>query len=375
MTMNMDEKRTKVMVTGGLGYVGSHCVIELVLSGYDVIIIDNLRNSQAAAYDRIVQLLKLPHHNDRVVLFETDLLDLESLKVVFAECYPFDVVMHLAGLKSVGESVLKPMLYYHNNLVSTINLLQCMKSFKVQKLIFSSSATVYGTPEKLPLTEDHPTGRNLTNTYGQTKYMIEQMLFDLVKSEQLAHAINHKSEPKSNNCDLFSTSITILRYFNPVGADSSGQIGECPSGVPANLMPYISKVAAGKLTVLNVYGNDYKTPDGTGIRDYLHVSDLAKGHVDALKHMTVGQPCIKVYNLGTGKGLSVMEMVKAMEKAANRKIPIEYKERREGDIESVYCDPSLAEKELNWKAKKTVEDMCNDQWRWQSMNPDGYCNK
>ncbi|KAI0982974.1 hypothetical protein GJ496_006088 [Pomphorhynchus laevis] len=365
--MTGDTSRPKIIVTGGLGYVGSHCALQLVKQGYSVIIIDNLQNSCAQVYNRLITMLKLPPKNDMLNVFEIDMLDLQALKVVFDDSVPVTAVIHLAGLKSVGESVLDPVKYYKNNLVSTINLLECMDEFKVDKLIFSSSATVYGLPEHLPITESHRIGQNLTNTYGQTKFMIEQMLQDLVKSQQIR--ISQLNQIVKN--DMTPISVTILRYFNPVGSDTSGLIGECPIGTPANLMPYVCQVAAGQRPVVNVYGNNYDTPDGTGIRDYVHVTDLALGHVAALKYMSPS-PCIEVYNLGTGKGYSVLEMITAMEKASGRKIPITIKERRDGDIASCYCDPSKAEKCLNWKATRTLDDMCKDLWNWQLLNPQGY---
>lgn len=361
----------KVMVTGGFGYVGSHCVVALVRAGYDVIVVDNLQNSSPVVYNRLIEILDLTHPTDRIVVCEANLLDTQALDIVFAEWCPIHAVMHLAGSKSVQESVMKPLMYYQNNLVSTINLLNCMIKWKVPMLVFSSSATVYGLPEYLPINEEHPTGHNLTNSYGQTKFMIEQMLFDLVKSQRLTA----EAAPEFVDDGLGAMSVTVLRYFNPVGADSSGRLGECPLGTPANLMPFLSQVAAGLRPSLNVFGDDYDTPDGTGIRDYLHVSDLAEAHVQAIRWMNDREPCVATYNLGTGRGTSVLELIKAMEEVCNRKIHFEIRPRREGDVASVYCDASKANRELGWRANRTIRDMCQDQWRWQTMNPNGYRNK
>lgn len=350
------------MLTGGTGYIGSHCAVELIKNGYDVVIIDDLQNSNAEVFDRIHQVVGLDQDSTRLNIFEISMLDLAALKIAFADASPLHSVLHLAGLKSVNESVLNPMKYYKNNLISTINLIECMLEFEVDKLVFSSSATVYGQPQALPIAEDHPVGQNIPNTYGKTKYMIETMLNDWVNSIKLL---------LERDVAVTPVSVSILRYFNPVGADPSGLVGECPAGVPANLMPYVSQVAAGIRPHVNVYGKDYDTPDGTGVRDYIHVTDLAVGHIAALKHMPKG-PSMSVYNLGTGKGYSVLEMINAMEKASGKKIPYEIKERRPGDLACVYCDPSKAERELDWKAKKSLEDMCKDLWRWQTMNPHGY---
>lgn len=333
-----------ILVTGGAGYIGSHTIVELLNAGYDVIVADNLVNSSRESLARVKEIT-----NKDIVFYKTDLCDMSALEVLFTE-RPIDAVIHFAGLKAVGESVAKPLQYYQNNLASTLNLLTLMQKYGVKKLVFSSSATVYGDPEMLPLVES---ARNhATNPYGQTKLMIEQMLEDIARS---------------NN----DWNITSLRYFNPIGAHSSGRIGEDPNGIPNNLFPYISQVAVGKLMELQVFGNDYDTPDGTGVRDYIHVVDLAKAHIAALEHLD--HPNIyKAYNIGTGRGVSVLESLKAFEKASGKAIAYTVVERRPGDIASCYANPSLANSELEWKAELSVEDACVDAWRWQTQNPEGY---
>lgn len=333
-----------ILVTGGAGYIGSHTLIELIEAGYTPVVVDNLSNSSPEALKRVEKITgaKIPFH-------KLDLRNEEELEKVFAE-HKFDAIIHFAGLKAVGESVKKPLHYYDNNLTSTLTLLQQAVEHKVPKFIFSSSATVYGTPEELPLEETSRTGVGITNPYGQTKYMIEQILQDVVAANP-------------------NLQVTILRYFNPVGAHKSGLIGEDPNGLPNNLLPYVSQVAVGKLPEVGVFGDDYDTPDGTGVRDYIHVVDLAKGHVAALKSAQNG---VSVYNLGTGQGTSVLELINAFSKAAGKPIPYVIKPRRPGDIASCYASGNKALSELGWKTELTINDACRDSWRWQSGNPDGY---
>lgn len=334
-----------ILVTGGAGYVGSHAVVELVEAGYNVVVLDNLVNSSMEGMNRVSEITgkTIPAHS-------VDLLDKKGLQDLFSK-YKFTCVMHFAGLKAVGESCEKPLLYYKNNVGGTTTLLEVMQEYGVYNMIFSSSATVYGDPKKLPIDENHPTG-GCTNPYGKTKYFIEEILKDLCAADKKWNAV-------------------LLRYFNPVGAHVSGKIGEDPQGIPNNLMPYISQVAVGRLKELAVYGNDYNTPDGTGVRDYIHVVDLAQGHVSALKKIEEKCGC-KIYNLGTGKGYSVIEMAKAFEKASGKPVPYKIAGRRAGDIASCYADASLAEKELGWTAKLDLARMCEDLWRWQSTNPTGF---
>lgn len=334
-----------ILVTGGTGYIGSHTVVELLNSGYDPIIVDNLCNSSKEVLNRI----KLITGKD-VKFYEIDCCDQEKLKEVFKE-NNIESVIHFAGLKAVGESVLKPLEYYRNNIDATLSLLFCMKEYKCKNIIFSSSATVYGVPESVPLYEGDKV-THATNPYGETKVMIERILSDYVFIDN------------SFNCIL-------LRYFNPIGAHSSGLIGEYPDGIPNNLMPYITQVAVGTRKELSVFGNDYDTIDGTGVRDYIHVVDLAKGHVASLNKI-LEEPGLVVYNLGTGRGTSVLELVHAFENANGLKIPYVMKGRRPGDIDSSYANCSKAEKELHWKSIYTIEDACKDSWNWQSHNPKGY---
>ena len=323
-----------LLVTGGLGYIGSHTVIELIEEGFEPIVIDNLSNSKLEVKDKIEKIT-----GKKLKVYIEDVCNEESLDKIMTENNITDVI-HFAGYKAVGESVAKPIMYYENNLLSTISLLKQMKKHHVKNIIFSSSATVYGQPEKLPITEDSKVG-GTTNPYGTTKLMIEKILSDVYKSDN-------------------EMNITILRYFNPVGGHVSGLLGESPNGIPNNLMPYIVRVAVGKLECLSVFGNDYDTKDGTGVRDYIHVVDLAKGHIAAIKHMNG----LRYYNLGTGKGYSVLELVNAFEKVNNLKVNYKIVERRPGDIASCYADPSKALKELNWKAEKTLEDMMKDSYRF-----------
>lgn len=334
----------RILVTGGAGYIGSHTCVELLEAGYEVIVVDNLQNSNEESLRRVKEIT-----GRDLKFYKIDMVDKASLEEVFKE-NDIQAVIHFAGLKSVGESVAMPLKYYSNNIMSTLVLAEVMKSYKVNKLVFSSSATVYGDPKTVPITEEFPLCA--TNPYGRTKLFIEEILSDI-----------YKSDPIWN--------IALLRYFNPVGAHASGKIGEDPSGIPNNLMPYISQVAVGKLKNLSIYGNDYSTSDGTGVRDYIHVVDLAKGHIKALEKLAL-KPGIVTYNLGTGRGLSVLEMIGAFAKASTKEIPYKFVNRRPGDVAECYADNSKAKDELNFVATKTVEDMCEDSWRWQLSNPNGY---
>ena len=335
-----------ILVTGGAGYIGSHTVLELLSQGDDVIVVDNLSNSSRESLRRVEGITgKVP------VFYEIDLLDRDALAKPFFN-HEIDAVIHFAGLKAVGESVEIPLTYYQNNLAGTLNLLEVMQASHIKRLVFSSSATVYGDPSSVPITEDFPV--SATNPYGRSKLIIEEMLGDLYTSDS-------------------AWDISILRYFNPVGAHSSGEIGEDPNGIPNNLMPYISQVAVGKLEKLSVYGNDYETLDGTGVRDYIHVVDLAQGHLKALKHLMT-KPGLVTINLGTGQGYSVLEMVKAFENASQRQVAYQIVERRAGDIAACYADTQKARDVLGWQATKGLEEMCDDAWRWQSRNPHGYGN-
>ena len=337
-------KNMRILVTGGAGYIGSHTCVELLEAGYEVIVVDNLQNSNEEALKRVKEIT-----GKSLKFYKIDMVDKSALEKVFSE-NDIQAVIHFAGLKSVGESVSIPLKYYSNNIVSTLVLAEVMKSFKVDKLVFSSSATVYGDPRTVPITEDFPL--SATNPYGKTKLFIEEILRDL-----------YVSDPSWN--------IAILRYFNPVGAHASGRIGEDPSGIPNNLMPYISQVAVGKLKELSIFGNDYSTADGTGVRDYIHVVDLAKGHLKALEKL-VSKPGIVTYNLGAGKGFSVLEIIAAFAKASSKEIPYKFASRRPGDIAECYADNSKAKEQLNFVATKTLEEMCEDSWRWQLNNPKGY---
>ena len=334
-----------ILVTGGAGYIGSHTVVELQNSGYDVVVVDNLSNSSEKALDRVSKITGKP-----VKFYKADILDREALDQIF-EKEDIDSCIHFAGLKAVGESVVKPWEYYENNIAGTLTLVDVMRKHGVKNIIFSSSATVYGDPAIIPITEECPKGQ-CTNPYGWTKSMLEQILTDI-----------QKADPEWN--------VVLLRYFNPIGAHKSGTIGENPNGIPNNLMPYISQVAVGKLEKLGVFGDDYDTPDGTGVRDYIHVVDLAKGHVKAINYI-FSNPGLDVINLGTGVGYSVLDMVKAFGKACGKEIPYEIKPRRAGDIAMCYADPAKAARVLGWKAEKGLDEMCADTWRWQSQNPNGY---
>ena len=334
-----------ILVTGGAGFIGSHTVVELQNAGYDVVVVDNLINASKEALRRVEEITGKP-----VTFYEADILDRDAMEKVFTE-NEIECVIHFAGLKAVGESVQKPWLYYYNNISGSLILFDVMSKHGVKNIIFSSSATVYGTPEKVPVTEDCPKGE-ITNPYGQTKSMLEQILTDL-----------HTADPEWN--------VVLLRYFNPIGAHESGLIGEDPKGIPNNLVPYIAQVAVGKLKCLGVFGNDYPTPDGTGVSDYIHVVDLAVGHVRAVEKLKE-KAGVSVYNLGTGNGYSVLDMVKAFSKACGKEIPYQIKPRRAGDIATCYCDASKAKEELHWVAERDLNKMCEDSWRWQSMNPNGY---
>ena len=335
----------RILVTGGAGYIGSHTCIELLAEGHDVVVVDNLYNSSEKAIERVEEI-----SGKKVTFYKEDLRNKEGLNRIFDQ-EKVDAVIHFAGLKAVGESVQKPLEYYHNNMTGTFYLCDVMRNHGVKNIIFSSSATVYGDPAFVPITEECPKGK-ITNPYGQTKGMLEQVLTDL-----------HTADPEWN--------VVLLRYFNPIGAHPSGLIGEDPKGIPNNLVPYVAQVAVGKLKCVGVFGNDYDTPDGTGVRDYIHVVDLAKGHVKALKKIE-GHQGVSIYNLGTGKGYSVLDVIHAFSKACGKEIPYEIKPRRAGDIATCYADSTKAYQELGWKAEYGIEEMCRDSWNWQSKNPDGY---
>ena len=337
-----------ILVTGGAGYIGSHTLIELAEANFEFVVLDNLSNSSEEAIRRVEKII-----DKKIFFIKGDIRDKKLLRKIFND-FEIDSVIHFAGLKAVGESVEKPLEYYENNVCGTNTLLEIMKEFDVKKFVFSSSATVYGEPKKMPVTEDMQTGIGITNPYGRSKYMIEEILKDLFISDN-------------------SWKIAILRYFNPVGAHESGMIGEDPEGIPNNLMPFISQVAVGKLPKLKVFGGDYPTRDGTGVRDYIHVVDLAEAHVKALEYLNknkLTEPLI--VNLGTGQGYSVLEMIKAFEEASGVKIPYEIVNRRPGDIAKIYANPSKAKKLLGWEAKRGIKEMCESAWKWQKNNPKGY---
>ncbi len=334
----------KILVTGGAGYIGSHTDLELIKAGFEVVVVDNLSNSCMEAVRRVEKLAGKP-----IVFYNADILDKEALREIFRKEEP-DAVIHFAGLKAVGESCRIPLQYFKNNLSGTITLLEMMQEKGVKNLVFSSSATVYGDPASVPVTEEFPL--SATNPYGRTKLIIEDMLRDLYQSDA-------------------SWNIAILRYFNPIGAHESGEIGEDPNGIPNNLVPYVAKVAAGVLERINVFGNDYDTPDGTGIRDYIHVVDLAIGHIKAIEKLQE-KPGLITYNLGTGTGYSVFDIIRNYEKACGRTLPYVITDRRPGDIAVTYADPSKAYRELGWKAERGIEKMCEDSYRWQSKYPNGY---
>lgn len=334
----------KTLVTGGAGYIASHTNLELLNRGYDVVVVDNLSNSSKESIKRVEALT-----GKTINFYEDDIRDKKAMLNIF-ERESVDAVIHFAGLKAVGESCEIPLSYYDNNITGTVNLLEAMEKFNVKKLVFSSSATVYGDPHTVPITEDFPL--SATNPYGRTKLIIEDILRDVYMADS-------------------SWNIAILRYFNPIGAHESGDIGEDPNGIPNNLVPYIAKVAMGELDSINVYGDDYDTPDGTGVRDYIHVVDLALGHLKAIEKL-MKKPGLVTYNLGTGRGYSVLEIIHNYEKACNKKLPYIMASRRPGDIAVSYADPCKAEKELGWKAIRGIEEMCRDSYNWQSKNPNGY---
>ncbi len=334
----------KILVTGGAGYIGSHTCVELLNENYDVVVLDNLSNSSEESLIRVEAIT-----GKALNFYKADLLNKDQIRSVFAD-HNIDAVIHFAGLKAVGESVEIPLSYYHNNITGTLNLLEIMKECSVKTIVFSSSATVYGDPASLPIKEDFPL--SVTNPYGRTKLMIEEILKDLHTSDN-------------------SWNVALLRYFNPVGAHKSGQIGEDPFGVPNNLVPYISQVAIGFLPQLSVFGDDYDTKDGTGIRDFIHVVDLALGHIKTLPKLFTN-PGVVIYNLGTGQGYSVLEMIKAFEAASKKKISYRIAKRRPGDIAACFADPAKALDQIGWEAKRSLDDMCADTWKWQSNNPNGY---
>ena len=337
-----------ILVAGGAGYIGSHTCVELLEAGYDVVVVDNLYNASEESLKRVEKIT-----GKSVTFYEADILDKDALNKIF-DAHQIEAVIHFAGYKAVGESVAKPIEYYHNNMTGTLVLCDVMREHGVKNIVFSSSATVYGDPAQIPITESCPKGQP-TNPYGWTKSMLEQVLTDI-----------HTSDNEWN--------VILLRYFNPIGAHKSGIIGEDPKGIPNNLVPYVAQVAVGKRECLGVFGNDYDTPDGTGVRDYIHVVDLAAGHVKAIEKLKEN-PGVEVYNLGTGNGYSVLQVVAAFEKACGHAIPYEIKPRREGDIATCYCDPQKAREDLGWVAKYGIDEMCEDSWRWQSSNPDGYASK
>lgn len=335
----------KILVTGGAGFIGTHTIIELIKANHQVVVVDNLSNAHPEALRRVATIV-----NQEIPFFQTDIRDREGLEKVFSQ-HQFDACIHFAGLKAVGESVSMPWEYYDNNITGTLVLLDVMRKHNCKNIIFSSSATVYGNPAEMPISENCPKG-TCTNPYGWTKSMLEQILTDL-----------HTADPAWN--------VVLLRYFNPIGAHPSGLIGENPNGIPNNLMPYITQVAVGKRAELGVFGNDYDTPDGTGVRDYIHVVDLATGHVKALQ--AIEKKCgLDIFNLGTGKGYSVLDVVHAFEKANNIKIPYSIKPRRPGDVSTCFSNPSKAWDLLGWKAQYDIEDMCRDSWNWQKLNPEGF---
>lgn len=337
-----------ILVTGGAGFIGSHTCVELLNAGYEVVVVDNLYNASEKALERVEQIT-----GKKVTFYEADILDRDALNAIFDK-EQVESVIHFAGYKAVGESVRKPIEYYYNNITGTLILCDVMRKHNVKNIVFSSSATVYGDPAFIPITEECPKGK-ITNPYGQTKGMLEQVLTDIFVSDP-------------------EWRVVLLRYFNPIGAHKSGLIGEDPKGIPNNLVPYVAQVAIGKLKCLGVFGKDYDTHDGTGVRDYIHVVDLAKGHVAAIQKVEKTEPGVLIYNLGTGKGYSVLDVVHAFEKACGKEIPYEIKPRRAGDIATCYADPTKAKKELGWVAEYGIEEMCEDSWRWQTMNPNGYAD-
>ena len=349
MSKALDPKDTCVLVTGGAGFIGSHTVVQLLEGGYQVVVVDDLSNSSAVAIDRVKTIVG-DEAAKNLTFYEANVLDRDAMNKIF-DTHQIDRVIHFAGFKAVGESVSKPVEYYHNNIENTLVLIDVMRNHGCKSIIFSSSSTVYGDPDNPPVTEEDPK-KPATNPYGWTKWMIEQILMDV-----------HTADPEWD--------VVLLRYFNPIGAHPSGLIGEDPNGIPNNLMPYIAKVAVGKLEKVHVFGNDYPTPDGTGVRDYIHVVDLARGHVCAIKKLQTN--CgLFICNLGTGHGYSVLDVLHAFEKACGKQIPYVIDPRRPGDIAECYADPTKAKNELGWVAEYGIEEMCADSWNWQKNNPDGY---
>ena len=349
MSKALDPKDTCVLVTGGAGFIGSHTVVQLLEGGYQVVIVDDLSNSSAVAVDRVKTIVG-DEAAKNLTFYKANVLDRDAMNKIF-DTHQIDRVIHFAGFKAVGESVSKPVEYYHNNIENTLVLIDVMRNHGCKSIIFSSSSTVYGDPDNPPVTEEDPK-KPATNPYGWTKWMIEQILMDV-----------HTADPEWD--------VVLLRYFNPIGAHPSGLIGEDPKGIPNNLVPYVAQVAVGKLEAVQVFGNDYPTPDGTGVRDYIHVVDLARGHVAAIKKLEQ-KPGLFICNLGTGHGYSVLDVIHAFSKACGKEIPYVIDPRRPGDIAECWCDPSKAKRELGWEAQYGIEEMCAHSWNWQSHNPDGY---
>ena len=351
MSQMLEPQDTCVLVTGGAGFIGSHTVVELLNCNYQVVIVDDLSNASEVAVSRVRQIVG-DEKAQNLTFYKANVLDRDAMEKIFTD-HNIDRVIHFAGFKAVGESVTKPIEYYHNNIENTLVLVDVMRNHGCKSIVFSSSSTVYGDPDSLPLTEQSPK-KSATNPYGWTKWMIEQILTDL-----------HTADPEWN--------VVLLRYFNPIGAHPSGLIGEDPKGIPNNLVPYVAQVAVGKREAVQVYGNDYPTPDGTGVRDYIHVCDLASGHVSALRWMN-GREGVEVFNLGTGTGSSVLDVIRAFSKACGKELPYVIRERRGGDIATNWCDATKAEREMGWKAQYNLADMCRDSWNWQSHNPNGFAD-
>ena len=351
MSQMLEPQDTCVLVTGGAGFIGSHTVVELLNCNYQVVIVDDLSNASEVAVSRVRQIVG-DEKAQNLTFYKANVLDRDAMEKIFTD-HNIDRVIHFAGFKAVGESVTKPIEYYHNNIENTLVLVDVMRNHGCKSIVFSSSSTVYGDPDSLPLTEQSPK-KSATNPYGWTKWMIEQILTDL-----------HTADPEWN--------VVLLRYFNPIGAHPSGLIGEDPKGIPNNLVPYVAQVAVGKREAVQVYGNDYPTPDGTGVRDYIHVCDLASGHVSAL-HWMNGREGVEVFNLGTGTGSSVLDVIRAFSKACGKELPYVIRERRGGDIAANWCDATKAEREMGWKAQYDLADMCRDSWNWQSRNPNGFAD-
>ena len=351
MSQMLEPQDTCVLVTGGAGFIGSHTVVELLNCNYQVVIVDDLSNASEVAVSRVRQIVG-DEKAQNLIFYKANVLDRDAMEKIFTD-HNIDRVIHFAGFKAVGESVTKPIEYYHNNIENTLVLVDVMRNHGCKSIVFSSSSTVYGDPDSLPLTEQSPK-KSATNPYGWTKWMIEQILTDL-----------HTADPEWN--------VVLLRYFNPIGAHPSGLIGEDPKGIPNNLVPYVAQVAVGKREAVQVYGNDYPTPDGTGVRDYIHVCDLASGHVSALRWMN-GREGVEVFNLGTGTGSSVLDVIRAFSKACGKELPYVIRERRGGDIAANWCDATKAEREMGWKAQYDLADMCRDSWNWQSRNPNGFAD-